>query len=1148
MEELIESKKRNKTKKKKKKAGKSMSMSKSMVVNSSSGRSNRKKIKKTKSLTESDMDQSLLVPGKKKMRRGPSKQLLKGTLSSKSRNKSKLDDVKKGIRHYMGNWVGGLRDTKAPPRPKKKKSKAKPKKKYKSKKKTKKKKGEGIVRKKFLKRKRGKSKKKKPISKSRSKAKGKSKGRSKTAKKKTRKTGKGKSKGKSKTPKKRKKKVVKKRGKSRLRLKSKAKRPAEMSDEGEYGINRSVQIQRGLLDTGNQETHGNSLDQIYTQNNQKFLAPMTNLLMQVGGGIDRENEKDKEGIAMHHLGLPLQEDNYQYHTNDKSVKMQFGEEDQIIEHLFTMHWSQVDRVLLRAKVEGFLAPPSKRMTILEIGSDVYSNLRTLVGGQNNEVQASLENNVEVNNQTQHEEVNEEFQFGGINRVETNSNAVNHIPETSNIDNQESNQVVTRLNQGEATENVLPSKPSFQEENKNKMLPSNQIIRLGPDNSMPIAMEDSRKESKVENSPKIISEEVVYLQNQPLNKGLLNQFVKGSSDQYQKKMVNGRLTLTTGNNPSINRPVKDQPISFNNNMIRNMENQERDDLTNGLVLKPSYQQRRGFPLRYGTQEEPHRNHMVRSNLMRGARERADSQSSNQFNGWGREVSRPMSVRSTRSRGMDTLNRQAMLGGRRPVHMYTRFQPSFSKHEHDMIRSQYSNSRSGVASVDRNLPQKRMFPMQRGNQVYQSEQGMQNIYSFSNLKKNQGGQNPAPIHDSLDQLPSPHKFKVYRTEPNLTGKQHHYSQGNNFIQDRVNYNGQVKSNGLCNVLAMFFRKILVFNSKLESIKQKLNNGFSSFDSLKLFQSFSKEDPGKLTLRDFTMLFHYLGFNYPPSIVIKIMLYLSRNRFSINNAPMVDNSSLNTFELTGSGRLLEVESKKTTPIKFGNPRPVPQSEKDNFLDYTQFRGFFDLNKDTGTVLSEDTIERSLNKHKTGGSNKEAEYHLIRQLVILSLRKLEDLGWVIQSLRMFSPQDIFAVLGAESGNSNYHQDLTEETNTVKNNNTSNTTSITRTEILEKNFFPIGMKGPGPTFQKIPGNSKSRERNQIQKQKAAFKLDKLSLGKFLRDMKNPSQELTGKGLLRFLEQNGVDFIPTDLVHIFKELGSQENHLCFGEFVDYLSS
>lgn len=250
------------------------------------------------------------------------------------------------------------------------------------------------MKKKFIKNKLKKSKKKKPISKSRSKAKGKSAIRAKKGKSALKKKGKkGKSQIKKKKPKKKKIKKVKK------------KKDKIEQEEPEVAIEK---IMLGGVDLEPEEREVEKRNQQFFQEMQMDLEPepeIMKLQVQNAGEIDRENEREA-GVLVSLSKNRRQFDvenqpgmHVEYQTEDAlHIKLAFGPEDQIIEHIFTMHWSQIDKILLRAKVAGKVAPPSKRMTILEAGEDVYSKERKFLGRPENLREMEFEDMQGIGNQ------------------------------------------------------------------------------------------------------------------------------------------------------------------------------------------------------------------------------------------------------------------------------------------------------------------------------------------------------------------------------------------------------------------------------------------------------------------------------------------------------------------------------------------------------------------------------------------------------------------------------------------------------------------------------------------------------------------------------------------------------------------------------
>lgn len=255
---------------------------------------------------------------------------------------------------------------------------------------TKKKKKKGTAKKlvkglksKFIKRngKSAKKKSKKPISKSRSKAKTKKSTRSKT-------------KGKSKKPKKKVKKSVskkpkkstKKRSKSAVRAKSKKTKKKTLKPKKPEITTFETKL------THDQANLRNSVGNAIFQNQ---LAVETSLdekekdafrIHLEGGGVNRDNAIDSNNIYSSNMQVEAVVGagtivNFAEAEGTFVQKVGFGPEDQIIEHLFTMHWSQRDEVFLPAKKAPNVLPTSKRISSLPHGAETLTLIQKLDGGK-----------------------------------------------------------------------------------------------------------------------------------------------------------------------------------------------------------------------------------------------------------------------------------------------------------------------------------------------------------------------------------------------------------------------------------------------------------------------------------------------------------------------------------------------------------------------------------------------------------------------------------------------------------------------------------------------------------------------------------------------------------------------------------------------
>ena len=721
--------------------------------------------------------------------------------------------------------------------------------------------------------------------------------------------------------------------------------------------------------------------------------------------------------------------------------------------------------------------------------------------------------------------------------------------------------------------------------------------------------------------------------------MLNNFVKPSNSGFKKKIVNGKLQveydsdIQNSSKPRNQRIYSNhaQPISFNNNglyrdkpindnsqnnnkignklyynqnNINNEINNDNNNNENRSFLKKwqkqspntnerqNYHQRNNYSNIQFKDNDPANNLILMPQVQKN-KSHLDSNHTLRSPYHQLRTSNQNSVQSVRSRTADTLNRRFIDNQYKPVHMYTRFQPSLSKYEHDMVRSRLSNSKGG--SLDKNPSNLRdmqdyafkRFNTDKGNMyspnqnerynidkrfnknlngIYQKIPELNNIHSFSNLKpqindnhsekfqQQERSKNPLYRQRNMDI----NGQKAYTHYPSHPDNNSHHPRNfninhNNYmninrpssvVRSHQNFSNQrgrsigyqnknnrfrvPKANGRSNILSMFFRKILVFNSKLEGLKQKLFAPNSGFDCQKLFKDFARENPEHLSMKELMSLFKSLDFNYSPQIVYKILLYLIRQEPLLLN-PLNNISPSKKFELTGSGKLLEVLTNRIQSISQNTQKKRfknPHSPNSDHLEYSKFQAFFCPMKEAESVVSDETLERSLHGARGFDSslNKEAIFHLVRQIVILSLRKLEDLGWVIRSLRLFPPEHLFQLLGPEL---------------VQNRKKSNH--------LNNNFTSINKNGNNNakqmknslTFQNIPEHNNNNEKNNRSE----------LLNKFLTPKKTTPLEIVNEfSLQKFLKLNGVDFLSGDLIFIFKELGFYNDKVGFDQFSGYITA
>lgn len=468
----------------------------------------------------------------------------------------------------------------------------------------------------------------------------------------------------------------------------------------------------------------------------------------------------------------------------------------------------------------------------------------------------------------------------------------------------------------------------------------------------------------------------------------------------------------------------------------------------------------------------------------------------------KLSRPQSVQSSYSRGVDTLHRQFINGHYRPIHLYTRLQPAFSKmSENQSIRSGRAwtmpvNGSPHIEAKSANLmgghrSKNRRTDLQATSEYHhlranprgqrpglKSFPGNANIYSFSNLQKaHEHGVNGAQQRN------------IYQSE----------------FQPRLINNQKIINKSMRNVLLMFFRKVLVFNSKLEGLKQKLYRSGSNFSIRAIIDRLISQNQANLDVSDLNNFFMGLNFNYNSQNINKVMMYCSRTPQSSSQI-FVEEPQPDQFQISGSGKLINVPRPSTRIRDVKTPSSALFKE--------QLEDFFLPIKDEGTIISDDTVDRRLQNSNHSISNEEAEFHLLRQIIILSMRKLDDLGWVIRSLQLFPLDEIF--VAAKTGG---EAEISDETSTVKIRESQNSIAP---DLPSSNRI-VNQHGMGN-----PRDSKL-------------------LAKFVKEA-GMETTLDAKDVAEFLKAHGADYLAGDLVYIFKEIGSQADSVTKAEFLQYLSA
>ena len=177
---------------------------------------------------------------------------------------------------------------------------------------------------------------------------------------------------------------------------------------------------------------------------------------------------------------------------------------------------------------------------------------------------------------------------------------------------------------------------------------------------------------------------------------------------------------------------------------------------------------------------------------------------------------------------------------------------------------------------------------------------------------------------------------------------------------------------------FKKILIYSSKLEELKGELFGNNPRFNLMGIFKIYDEDEDGLLSKEQFERLVVDIGFQLNGLQLDRLMCYL--NNFLTKTIEKINTENI------------------------------------NFSDFTKL--FFPMARDNSQLFNTYYGNQNFKKKKAVENDlviKESEFHLMRQIVIIMLRKLDDLSVIVRSLRNHDVSDIFKIVSNSMSNINW-------------------------------------------------------------------------------------------------------------------------------------
>jgi hypothetical protein len=388
-------------------------------------------------------------------------------------------------------------------------------------------------------------------------------------------------------------------------------------------------------------------------------------------------------------------------------------------------------------------------------------------------------------------------------------------------------------------------------------------------------------------------------------------------------------------------------------------------------------------------------------------------------------------------------------------------------------------------------------------------------------------------------------------------------------------------------MLIKKVLVYSSKIESIKKKIIRQNPKFTAISMFEEFSI-DKQRLSLEGLYQLFQAFGF-HPPSISIyKIMIFLSNYVLESTQSQIPDsgitqdtlNSSLGLpkeYTVTPEGRLASIRKMNSEMNHMRGDqvyRPMTQSigqhshptqrNENKTISLGEFRKLFE----SGSELSSSSMN---SRNHTGELRmKEIDYHLIRQIFMLVARMLDDFSKIIRTIQPYGSLEIFSYLLEFNVNSK----APDHNSRANPKNIGPQDSIDNAIILSK-LKEEGIKQENPSF-KMPMDNFGKDKKDFNFTKKKQKQNDFDIeeaddedsgdGKFemINDNKrginqspvinksiDKANDLKTVGidtLRELLEFHNIQFISDDLPLVLQTLGSLHGRVSLAQFDRFLAS
>lgn len=216
------------------------------------------------------------------------------------------------------------------------------------------------------------------------------------------------------------------------------------------------------------------------------------------------------------------------------------------------------------------------------------------------------------------------------------------------------------------------------------------------------------------------------------------------------------------------------------------------------------------------------------------------------------------------------------------------------------------------------------------------------------------------------------------------------------------------GVNDLLLLLMKKILVYSSKVEGLQAKLLENNPLFNGMELLADIKLINRQFLTLHDMVYFVHCFGFRVSDWEAFRMMCYLSHYTLaSLAELVIQENIDETSIKLIPQDYF---ENRRMSSVIQGETEP-------KLLAVTEERPKYYISPaDLLHLIMPGQRERA--RQSLAGQARlderkirKREYFLIRQILLLTFRKIEEIGMIIHHIRKYNLGDIFGFLSDFGG-----------------------------------------------------------------------------------------------------------------------------------------